>query len=334
MSSDAPGLGPGKARGGAFYLHGPDEFRKEEAARELISAHLDEATRDFNLDRLRGSEIDVEALASVLGTPPMMAEWRVVVLRETEAMAASPRARDLLVDVARKPPPGLALLLLCTPPSGSSARFYRDLARAGTSLAFPALEPDEVPGWLVDHARSRLGREITERAARALALAAGADAGLLARELEKLDGLAASGEAIDVAHVEAAGTRVPHQDRWAWLDLVGGKRFGEALTGLPVLLQHGESGVGLTLALGSHLLRLGIVVGGGQAALEAALPPRQGWLARKYVAQARRWTEDEVELAVEGLLRVDRMLKASGLSDRHLLETWLLERATPRGEAA
>jgi hypothetical protein len=32
----------------------------------------------------------------------------------------------------------------------------------------------------------------------------------------------------------------------------------------------------------------------------------------------------EIDGALEGLLRVDRLLKASPLSDEHLLEEWLL----------
>ena len=85
-----------RAVGGAFYLHGDDLFSKEEAVRALIAVHLAEATRDFNLDLLRGNEVDPEAMASVLATPPMMAEWRVVVIREVEGLAGSTRARRCL----------------------------------------------------------------------------------------------------------------------------------------------------------------------------------------------------------------------------------------------
>src|SRR5690606_35084703 len=122
--------------GGAFFLHGEDGFRKEEAVRGLIEAHVDPATRDFNLDVLRGPEVDVEHLASVLATPPMMAEWRVVVLRETEALAGSPRAREVLLSAVRSPPPGLALVLSATVPERSRARFYRDLESAAKSHRF------------------------------------------------------------------------------------------------------------------------------------------------------------------------------------------------------
>jgi len=124
--------------------------------------------------------------------------------------------------------------------------------------------------------------------------------------------------------VEAAGIRLPAQDRYQWLDMVGGRRFREALQRLPVLFAQGESGIGLAIQLGTHLLRLGVAVDGGRAALEASLPAHQRWLAKRLLPQVRGWTMDEIGLAVEGLLRADRLMKASGVSNEALLEEWLL----------
>ncbi len=324
----------GSDPGGVFYLHGEDEFRKGEAAAALVAAHLDEATRDFNLDRLRGSEVDAETLAARLGTPPMMAEWRVVELRETEGIAGSARMRDLLLDTVRNPPSGLALILVCTVPARSSARFYRDLAKLARSVEFRAVGQDDVPGWLMEWASERFSRTLEVEAARAMAVGVGSDLAVLAQEGAKLDAVAPQGEPITLAHVEAAGTRIPRQDRWAWFDLVGKRRFSEALEGLHTLLHHGESGVGLTIGLATHMLRIGVAVHGGQRALEGALPPRQRWLARSVAAQARGWTPEEVEEAVEGLLEVDRLLKSSPLPDLHHVESWLLARLHRAAEAA
>jgi DNA polymerase III subunit delta len=324
----------GSRLGGVFYLHGDDEFQKEEAARALVEAHLDPATRDFNLDRLRGSEVDAEALASVLGTPPMMAEWRVVVLRETQALASSKRMRDILMETVETPPPGLALILLCTEPAGSKARFYKDLAAKARSTNFRPISSNDLPGWLMDRARTEHDRTLEEDAARALAAAVGAELSILAQELAKLDTLAPEGETITLDRVKEAGTHVPRQDRWGWFDLVGERRFEEALEGLSILLSHGESGVGLTIGLGTHLLRVGVAASGGKRALEAALPRHQRWLAGKAAQQARRWTPREVEDALEGLLQVDRSLKSSPMSDRHFLESWLLTQAVAREAAA
>jgi DNA polymerase III subunit delta len=324
----------GEKPGGVFYLHGEDEFRKAEASRALIDAHLDPGTRDFNMDRLRGSDVNVETLASVLGTPPMMAEWRVVVLSEVEQLAGTKRSRDLLLGVAAAPPAGLALILLCTVPARSSARFYKDLEKRARALEFGAVSLDDVPGWLIEEARGRHDRELDPAAARALAAGVGTELAVLARELEKLDTLTPPGDAITLAEVEAAGTRVPRQDRWAWFDLVAERRFPEALEGLHTLLQHGESGVGLTIGLATHFLRLGVAASGGAAALQEALPPHQRWLSRRVAAQARKWNPEAIDRAVRGLLLVDRLLKSSPMSERHLMESWLLERATESDRAA
>jgi DNA polymerase-3 subunit delta len=310
--------------GGVFFVHGEDEFRKDEAVRALVEAHLDPATRDFNLDVLRGGEVDGERLASVLGTPPLMAEWRVVVVREVEALASSARAREMLVALAHAPPPGLAAILVATIPKGSSAKLWKDLQTKARALELQPLALDDVPGWLLERARDVLGVELEEDAALALATAVGANLGVLARELDKLASFVTEGAPITRRDVEVAGIQLPAQDRYQWLDMVGGRRFGEALARLPVLFAQGESGIGLAIQLGTHLLRIGVAVDGGRAALEGALPPHQRWLAKRLLPQTRGWTVDELTAAIEGLLRADRLMKASGISNEALLEEWLL----------
>jgi DNA polymerase-3 subunit delta len=322
-----------KATGGVFYLHGDDGFRKEEVARALVDAHIDPATRDFNLDLLRGSEVDTETLASVLATPPMMAEWRVVVIREVQGLASSARSRDTLLETVTSPPPGLALILSCTVPSGSKAKFYRELAKNSRSVEFRPLAPEDVPGWIMERARTLGGVAVDVDAAQALGAAVGTDLGILCQELEKLVGFVGDRKRIRRADVEAAGTRLPSQDRWRWFDLVGEGRLDEALETLGVLMAQGESGVGLTIGLATHFLRLGIVVEQGPGALEPVLPPHQRWLARRLVTQAREWKGDEIDVALEGLLRLDRLLKASPVSDEHLVEEWLLGLLTRRRAA-
>ncbi len=321
------------ARGGAFYVHGEDAFRKEEAVRALVEAHVDPATRDFNLDPLRGDEVDTETLASVLGTPPMMAEWRVVVVRDVEGLASSARSRDVLLAAVTSPPPGLALILSATVPQGSRAKFYKDLARSARSVEFKPFGADDVVGWLMSRVRGRFDIDIEPDAARALGSAIGSDLGVLARELEKLVDFVGERRGITLADVEAAGTRLPRQDRWRWFDLVGDGRIDEAVATLDVLFGEGESGVGLVIGLTTHLLRLGVIAEVGAGALERALPPHQRWLANKLATQAKRWRAEDIDAALEGLLRVDRLLKASPLKQEHLLEDWLLTLITRRAAA-
>ena len=326
----------GKEPGGVFFLHGSDEFRKREAVDALVEAHLDPSTRDFNLDVVSASETDVEALGSMLATPPMMADWRVVVLRGVQAMAGAPRARKVILETAQAPPEGLAVILEGTVPKGSKARFYQDLRKAARSSAFDELSTNDVPAWVMEWARETHGVEVEEEAARALAAGLGADLGALAREVEKLALRVGDGAAVTVDVVREAGTRVPQQDRWQWMDRVGERRFREALEGLPILLGHGESAVGLVVGLGTHLLRVGAAREGGKGALEAALPPNQKWLASRLAGQARHWTRPALEAALIDLRRTDRLLKSSPRPPEDVLEEWLLRQMARAvdGEAA
>ena len=317
--------------GGVFYLHGDDDFRKREAARAIAEAHLDPATRDFNFDVMRGAELDVRDLASVLATPPMMAEWRVVLVHEAEALAAVPAARKLVLGIAGSPPAGLALILTGTRPARSRARFYRDIDRAARSIEFRPVRPNDLPGFLMSWCRDRHGAEMNENAARALAGAVGSDLGVLAQEVAKLAAMVPEGRPITVETVEEGGIRVPRLDRWRWFDMVGGRDFAAATATLRELIMGGESGIYLVMGLTTHFLRLGLALDRGLAGLEAALPPHQRWVARRIQGQSRGWSRDSLDGALLGLRRVDRLMKASALPHDHLLEEWLLAQRIPAG---
>ena len=194
--------------GGVFFLHGDDEYRKSVAARHLVDRFADAATSEFNLDRLHGSEVTVERLASVIATPPMMAEWRVVHVREAEALAGSPRAREVVLRAARKPPPGLVLILQGTVPARSKARFYRDLQRAATSVEFKPVPADGVPAWLVSWAKEDVGADLELAAAQQLAGAVGTDLGVLTQEVRKLAEMAGDGP-VDSDAVRRGGISIP-----------------------------------------------------------------------------------------------------------------------------
>lgn len=309
-------------RGGIFFLFGDEEFLKEEAAAAITAAHLDPATRDFNYDQLRGADMEPDTLASIANTPPMMAEWRVVVVRETQALAANARGRAAVESLLEREIPGLALVLVATLPDRTKAAFYERLKKEAVAVEFPQLPGSDMPGWLINRAQER-GVELDTGAARALA-ATGSDLGVLVQEIGKLADYVGERRRVTIEDVTAIVGSVPQQNRWDWFDIVGDARFREARAALPVLFDAGESGVGLVIGLGTHFLRLGIAAAGGERALGEALPPHQRWLASRIAKQARKWNAASVEDAVDDLLRADRLLKSSSLNDRQILEELLL----------
>lgn len=310
-------------RGGVFFLYGDDEFSREEAVARIIDAHVDPGTRDFNLDQLRGADLDGETLASLIATPPMMAEWRVVVVRDAQALASTPKMRAVIESVLDRPVPGLALVLSTQIPSGSKAKFYDTLRARAIAVEFPAVGAADLPGWLISRSES-MGVELEPGAGQALAAAVGSNLGAQVQELDKLREYVGDRRRITREDVEAVVGQIPRHNRWEWIDTVAEGKFAEARAALPVLLDGGETGVGLVLGLGTHFLRLAIAAAGGERALQAELPPRQQWLARRLTAQARRWRPATLDAALDDLLHADRLLKSSGIGDLPILEELLL----------
>ncbi|HEX8829552.1 MAG TPA: DNA polymerase III subunit delta, partial [Longimicrobium sp.] len=278
--------------------------------------------RDFNFDQLRGSEVTADELASLVATPPMMAEHRLVVVRDAQGL--SPKAREVVEAAAAAPPAGLVLVVSAAIPAASKARFYDDLKKRAVSAEFAPLATDDAPGWLMESAREVHGVELDPDAARSLVAAIGADQGTLRSELAKLVAYAGERKRLTLDDVRAVGGSIPRQDRWAWFDLVAERKFREALATLPTLLEAGENAVGLVIGMGGQLLKVGIACAGGQAALERELKPFQRWMAKRVVPQARRWTLPEVDAALGELLRTDRLLKSASLNDRQAMEELLL----------
>lgn len=318
----ARALASGKL-GGVYFLFGEEEFLKEELAASLVAAHLDPATRDFNYDQIRGTDATPEALASLIATPPMMAEWRVVVVRDAQALAASARTRAVIEAALERNTPGLALILMATLPDKAKAQIYDKLKKQATAVAFPLLNAADVPGWLMERARAD-GYELQPKAAQAMATALGTELGVLLQELKKLYEFTRASKKITVADVGAVVGSVPRQNRWEWFDMLGDRRFAEARAALHVLLDSGETGVGLIIGMGSHFIRLGILANGGEKALEAVLPPHQKWLASRLGRQARKWKPHQLQEAIDQLLRADRLLKSSNLGELPVLEEFIL----------
>ncbi len=306
---------------GAFYFFGDAGRLRDEAARRLVDAALDPATRDFNLDVFRGDAVEPEALAAALAMPPMMAERRVVLV--TEAQGLTPTGRKVLLEATESPPSELTLVVTATVPSGSKAAFYRDLKARCRSLEWSVPREEELPGWLVERARTRHGARLSREAAQALAGSVGTDLSVLDAELEKLS--AAGDGRIDLSRVQELVPRTRRMDRWTWLDLVASRRYERALRELEGVLP-GDSAVGLVIGMVDQHLLVANAVEGGVAAVRRALSEAgKGylqWKAKVYARQAREWTADELERALRLLLRADRRLKTGG-DERAVLQELL-----------
>lgn len=141
-----------------YYFRGDDDFLKDSMARELIAAVLDPSTRDFNLELIRGDETSAEAVDTVLSTPPMFAERRMVVIRDVQELRKD--ARIALDRYLARPAADLVLLLV----EPSDEKVDSALAGASFIVDFEPLSDDRIPAWIAHHVGTSLGTGITDDA--------------------------------------------------------------------------------------------------------------------------------------------------------------------------
>jgi len=325
-----------RAFDGAYYIIGEDEYQKDEAVRQLIDSAVDPASKDFNLDIRRASELDAESLAVLLSTPPMMAERRVVVLRDVSGLRKDPRkALDQYLLQ-----PAANVLLVMTENSG--AKIDDLLASASTSLQFDPLSGDRVPKWITQHTSNALGLVITEPAVELLQAAVGNDLHQLAGELDKLASFV-EGRSQEIGE-DAVGAVVGvrrGETQADLLDAVADRSVTRAMDLIPhILAQPKTTAVSVVMALSTQML----AISWGRAKLDEGLPRARlsqeysnllretraftgrpwGSAAAVWTRAAERWSRESLDRAMDLLLETDVALKESRVSSEEQLLASLL----------
>jgi DNA polymerase-3 subunit delta len=322
---------------GAYYIWGEDEYQKDDAVKQLVDAGLDAGARDFNLDTRRSAELDAETLGVLLSTPPMMAERRVIVLRDVGALKKD--ARKVLDEYLTRPVPDL--LLVMTAAAGSKPD--TTLSASSTPLQFDFLSGDRIPRWITHKATAELGVKISEGAIELLQAAVGSDLHQLSGELDKLASYIEGRDEEIGEDAVAAVVGVRRGETQAdLLDAVADRNAPRALGLIShVLTQPKTTGVSIVMALSTQML----AISWGRARLDEGLSRAR--LAQEYFGflketgaftgrpwgsatavwtrAAERWNRESLDRALDSLLEADVALKESRVSsEEQLLATVVL----------
>ena len=321
-----------------YYLVGAEDLLKADLVREISDRLLDPSLRDFNFDQRTATSLDPEALSTLLNTLPMMADRRVVVLRDVEGWPKKSRGRAELLRYLASPAAETVLVLV---QGGADPEPEAEFATLATTVLCATLPPERVLRWL-SHRSEQLGITLQGEAAEHLLHAVGSDLTTLDAELAKLASLAPGtpltrelvGDLVGVRHGETM---------YDWRDAVFDDATGRALTLLrPVLDQSGISGVKLVSLLGTTLSGVTLArahrdKGTRGGALEAAIfgslrasrpfgLPEWKAEAARWARWSERWPAARLSAAIRATLATDQALKSTTLSDEQALLAELVMR--------
>ncbi|HEV8445741.1 MAG TPA: DNA polymerase III subunit delta [Gemmatimonadaceae bacterium] len=320
----------------AYYFYGDDDYLKNEELRRLIDAAIEPATRDFNLEFLRGSEVDATTLGSIASTPPMMAERRAVVVREVNALKKDARA---ILDAYLDRPAPDALVVLVAP---AGVKPDKALLSTTTGIEFAPLSGARIPRWISYYVEHDLHASITSGAVTLLQEAVGTELAQLRVELDKLAAFTGGATIDEIAVSAVVGIR-PGETLGDFLDAVA-RRDAVAAVGMldTVMQQPKASAVTTVMALAAQTF----AIAWAQAARErgshagkltqdlfsllkesGSVFTGRSWgeFVSTCVREAERWSPAAIDAALDALLEADKTLKDSRVSsDEQVLATLVL----------
>lgn len=291
----------------AYLLAGEEALLRDDALALIRQAVLAEGPRDFNFDRLDGESATPGALLDAVHTLPVMAERRLVVVREPEGQrGATQGLPDAIADaVAQLGPESSTVLVAVAAKVDRRARWVRAFAEPAAEVRCDPPKGGRELNAFVRQEAERQGVAFQRGAAELLCERIGPQLLVLRQEIEKLSLLAGPGERVTESHVISASSEVADEPIWELTDAIGGGRGADALVVLAKLRRTGAPPPVVLGALVAHFRRLLRVSSGGSV----SGPP---FVLRKLETQARRYGQGRLLYCLRAIHQTDTALKGEG----------------------
>lgn len=311
-----------------YFLYGEERFLAEELQTILLEHAIAPHERDFNLDIVYGSDVDTSAVLGLCTSYPVMAERRLVVVREFEKL----KDNRLFKEYAERPNPTAIVALVCGSKPNLSTHPYRALREHAVSMECKALYDNQMPGWIQKRAEAE-GYQIAPEAVRMLTEFVGTNMRAAAEELEKLKTYTADRETITADDVVHASGQTREFNVFELQKAIGEGRRRDAFRIAERMLQQAGNTRGEALmivaVLTSYFTKLWKLTAAFGQVPERGLAARIGvspYFVKEYVASLRRYNVALIEEAFAALLAADYELKGGVGRDEKLVMSLMLRR--------
>ncbi len=165
-----------------YFLHGEESYYIDMLTDAIQEQALSDHERDFNQTILYGKDADLLALISELKSYPMMAERRLVILKEAQDF----KKIEELEAYADNPTP-TTVFVVCYKNKAFDARkkLIKPFTKLGHVYKSDKIRDYQLPEWISKYVRSK-GMQLNAKATMLLAEYLGSDLGRIVNELDKL----------------------------------------------------------------------------------------------------------------------------------------------------
>ena len=181
-----------------YFLHGEEPYFIDVLTKAIQDNALEESERDFNQSILYGKDAEVLSLISELKSYPMMAERRLVILKEAQYFKAIEQLESYLEN-----PVTSTIFVICYKYKTFDARkkTLKNALKNGVVFKSEKVKEYQLAEWIQQNVKSS-GYEMTSKACMLMVESLGNDLGRIVKELEKLAVLIEKGTTINDKHIE------------------------------------------------------------------------------------------------------------------------------------
>ena len=320
-----------------YFFYGEETFLIDELEALLVERALAPHERDFNLDVVYGAEHEGGAALALCAGYPVMAERRVVIIRDFEKL----KEHRPFAAYAERPNPSAVVVLACRQKPNLSMQPYRALKKHAAWAELKPLYANQMPGWITKRAKAE-GLRIEPQAASMLAEQVGTSLQAAAAEIEKLATYAGERAAITAEDVLRAGGQSREVNVFELQRAVGEGRYPDALRIADQMLQQASNprseALMIVSVLTSYFTKLWkLTTCQAERLPDKAAAARVGvspFFIKEYLFSLRRFSPAAIERAFSALLAADYELKGGAGRSEPLVLTLLLRRITPEADPA
>jgi DNA polymerase-3 subunit delta len=235
-----------------YYLYGDESYLIEKSAKKLLSRLIPADMRDFNLNVYYGNECAGEEIVASAQTLPMFAEWRAVLVKNSDKLQAA--ALEVLAAYVQDPSPSTCLVFQGEK-IDQRKKFFTEIKKSGDLVEFKRLYENQLLPFIRNEAAEH-GKKFQPAAAEMLICLSGNNLQELVSQIEKIVLFVGKRDVVEMDDVKAVVSDTKVDSVFELANSLGEKNLEKALRNLHTLVHDGEAPLLILSMLGRHFRQL------------------------------------------------------------------------------
>lgn len=316
-----------------YIFHGEEVFLMNHYLQQLKKLLIDDLTESFNFHRLNNENFDIQAFADAVENLPMMAESTMVQVDDIDIFKLPEADRNKIGEILSDIPEYCTVVFtyetVAWKPDKRLKKLWAVVEECATIVEFAKQEQRDLIPWITRHFLASQKRISSELCAYLMEITDGTMTAL-SSEIKKICAYSGA-EEICRADIDAVVEPVMDAVVFQMTDLLGQRRYAQALEKLQQLLKMQQEPLAILGAVGGHFRRISaarVLIDNGRPSSELMSLYHIGdYPARKLMESARRFTPEFCKKAAELIMETDYRMKTSFDEQERLLEMLLLQLA-------